>query len=595
MLRKLYGIIFLPYVYSFLFPIPSIRTNIISHAKIYTNEQQNDYLNSLENKNKSNETKKFPLNEVNKELQNKSKREANNTRKMIVKQKKSYIESLIIPIFEFEDEDSELDGEMPLEIPLEIKIPITEEYTPRRNRQQRSQEKRIISSTDGTFQLENIDSSFNFTQVGGYKEVKEELTQVLDFLLNPTNYTQYGIRIPKGLLLEGPPGNGKTLLAKGLAGEANTSFISTCGSIFNEKYVGVGSARVRELFNFASNHLPCIIFIDELDAVARSRHSSGEGSDAERDQTLNQLLVAMDGFDKSGSLLVIGATNRADILDKAILRPGRFDKIITVPNPDQETRNEIIKIHLVGKPINTNITEIVKLTKGFSGAQIENIINEAVLLAIRNNSLPVTLDTFELLKDRVLFGQTTKRKELTAPALKRIAIHETGHLLLGLTSPFLEKPEKVSIETTSSTSLGYTMFEINEKDEGLYLREYLEDKLKVLLGGRVAEEIFYGLSVSSGAISDLESAFAMAKSMIMNYGMGNKIIYPYFSEQYKREIDDEIHYLINSAYKEAKRLLELNKPLVTVLATELYNKKVLSYQEICDIVLKNTTVPFLKQ
>jgi cell division protease FtsH len=343
---------------------------------------------------------------------------------------------------------------------------------------------------------------------------------------------------------------------------------------------------VRELFDLANENLPCIIFIDELDAVAKKRSGSGEGADSERDQTLNQLLVSMDGFNKKSGLLVVGATNRLDIIDQALVRPGRFDKIITVPNPDKDTREAIIKIHSVKKPLDVNVTELVKLTTGFNGAQVENIINEAVLYGIRNNSLPIKIDTFELVRDRVLFGQTTKKRELSISAQRRIAIHEIGHLLMGLTSKYVEKVEKVTIDSLSGTSLGYTLFESSDIDEGLYMREYLEDKLKVLLGGRVAEEIIFGLSVSSGAVSDLEQAFGMAKAMIMNYGMGDKIIYPYFSEQYKKEIDDEIHILINRAYKDTKQILESNKVLLVKLSNQLFKRRTLTHTEICNIILE---------
>lgn len=442
-----------------------------------------------------------------------------------------------------------------------------------------------IRSSEGNFEIVNLNNSINFTSIGGYKEVKEELKQVIEFLVSPEKYHKYGVRIPRGLLLEGSPGNGKTLLAKGLAGEANTSFIATAGSTFNEKYVGVGAARVRELFNLANNNLPCIIFIDELDALAKKRNGNGEGSDSERDQTLNQLLVLMDGFTNKGSLLIVGATNRIDILDAAIIRPGRFDKIINVPNPDSETREEIIKIHIKDKPIDVDLSEFVKITNGFSGAQIENLINEAVLYGIRNDSLPVTLEILDIFKDRIMFGQTTKKKRLSDSALKRIAIHEVGHLLMGLNSKYIEKPEKISIDTSNIATLGYTMFEINDIDEGLYLREYLEDKLKLLLGGRVAEEVVYGMSVSSGALSDLENSFNMARAMIMQYGMGDKIIYPYFSEQYKKEIDDEIHILINAAYKETKKALESYKLLLLKLSDRLIEKKVMSFKDITDFIV----------
>lgn len=446
------------------------------------------------------------------------------------------------------------------------------------------------SSSDGTFTIENLDANYNLSSIGGYKDVKDELIQVIDFLMNTTSYSMYNVRTPKGILLEGPPGNGKTLLAKALAGEINASFIATAGPVFNERYVGVGAGRVRELFEFAKNNKPCVIFIDEIDAVAKKRSGNGEGSESERDQTLNQLLICMDGFaSSSDSILIIGATNRVDMLDKAILRPGRFDKIIHVPNPDKETRSEILNIHKINKPINVTHEELIKLTNGFSGAQIENLLNEATLYALRNNSIPVTLETLNIIKERFIMGYSTRKKFMSNIALKRIAVHEVGHLLVCLSSIYLEKPKKVSIESTSPNNLGFTLLDdSNENEDPIYTREYFEDKLKVLLGGRIAEEIIYGTSVSSGALSDLEQAFTLAKTMIINYGMGNKIIYPYFSEQYKKEIDDEIHLLIHNAYRDAKKILEINKNVMNRIVDVLLVKKSLLYNEILEIILPST-------
>lgn len=444
----------------------------------------------------------------------------------------------------------------------------------------------VKESSEGNFRLEKVDN-FNFTCVGGYNEVKEELVQVVDFLIHPTNYTVYGVRIPKGVLLAGPPGNGKTLLAKCLAGESNTSFIAAVGSQFQEKYVGTGAARVRELFELANNNQPCIIFIDELDALGRKRSGGEQGADAERDQTLNQLLTQLDGFNSDDSVVVLGATNRVDILDAALIRAGRFDKIINVPNPDSKTRLEIIDIHMRNKPINVSTSLLNQLTTGFSGAQIETLLNEATLHALRKGTIPVTIEDIEIAKDKLLLGRSSQGKNMTANTIKRIAIHEIGHLLISLSSAYHEKPVKVSIES-AGTSLGYTMFEENEVDEGIYLREYLEDKIKVLLGGRAAEEVIYGSSVSSGAISDLEKAFGMAKQMVTNYGMGAKIIYPYFSDEYKKEVDDEIHKIIVFAYKETRQLLEKKKKILITLAEELINKKTLKYDEIVSIILQNS-------
>lgn len=444
-----------------------------------------------------------------------------------------------------------------------------------------------VSSESGTFRLENVKGEYNFTRVGGYHELKKELAQILDFCSSPENYTTYGVRVPRGLILEGPTGNGKTLIAKCLAGEANMNFISCSGAEFNEKYVGVGAARIRELFRFAEKNKPCIVFIDEIDALGRKRSSDTDGGGGERDQTLNQLLVMMDGFSSSGELLVIGATNRVDILDSALLRPGRIDKIIHVPNPDRHTRKEILDIHRRNKPLDTNIKidYLVRLTNGFNGAQIENLLNEAVLFALREKSLPVSAKILDHMKEKLLIGQTSSaKKNIPIKTLRRIAIHEIGHLVMALESDHYEKPWKVTIDSMNQkNSLGYTIFESDDFEENsIFVREYFQDKLKVFLGGRVAEEVFYGNSISSGALSDLESAFSMAKKMVMEYGMGHDIIYPYFSETYKKRIDEQIHSLILRAYKETQKYIEDNKEFVEKLAEELLRQKTLGAAEIQD-------------
>ena len=439
------------------------------------------------------------------------------------------------------------------------------------------------TSESGTFHLENVKGEYNFSRVGGYHEVKNEMSQVLDFIFHPGNYTPYGVRIPRGVLLEGPTGNGKTLLAKCLAGEANMNFVSCSGSEFNEKYVGVGASRIRELFKFAEENKPCIVFIDEIDALGRRRTNDGDGSGAERDQTLNQLLVNMDGFSSSGDLLVMGATNRIDILDPALTRPGRIDKIIHVPNPDAETRGEIVQIHRQQKPLNVTIEYLVRLTNGLNGAQIENLLNEAVLYSIRNRTLPVTSGVLDVMKEKLLVGQTSgNKRNVSAKTLQRIAVHEIGHLVMAVESLYYEKPWKVTVDSMNpQNSLGYTIFEADEEhNEGMFVREYFEDKLKVLLGGRIAEEVFYGSSISSGALSDLESAFSMAKKMVMEYGMGTDIIYPYFSETYKKRIDEQIHFLILKAYKSTKLYMEKHKLFIEAMAEELAHKKTMDAEEI---------------
>jgi len=452
-----------------------------------------------------------------------------------------------------------------------------------RYRPYREEEK---TSESGTFRLEGPQNRVNFTSLGGYTQVKEELLQVMDMLYFSTNYSQYGLRVPKGFMLEGPPGNGKTLMARCFAGQINASFISCSGAEFNEKYVGVGASRVRELFRFAKEHRPTVIFIDELDAIGRKRSSGDESSNGERDQTLNQLLVMMDGFRGEEKIIIVGATNRIDMLDKAILRPGRFDKIIHVPNPDRETRREIMKIHLEKKPIRVELDELVRMTAGFSGAMMENLLNEATLYGIRNKRLPVEREDLDFIKDRMIFGSSVGKKTVSPKTLKRVAVHESGHLIMALACEFFEKPSRVSIDTASAKSFGMTIFENTDIDEGIFLKEYLDEKLMVLLGGRAAEEIIYGHSMSSGSLSDLEAALQLSKQMIMEYGMGHQIVYPYFSEIYKKKIDEEIHRNIREAYTNCRMLLERNRPLLLRFVDELLEYKVLNQEQIRSVLIQ---------
>lgn len=478
-----------------------------------------------------------------------------------------------------------------MRIPPRVLIPLSEMASQLNNLTSgvyRAVQSKSSQSESGQFHLEDMSHATNFSMIGGYTDIKEELLQILDFIREPEKYSQYGVRLVKGILLEGSPGNGKTLIARCLAGEAKTNFVVCSGAEFTEKYVGVGASRVRELFEFVRKNQPCILFIDEIDALARKRVESGEMSHQERDSTLNQLLVLMDGFHQhDNNILVIGATNRVDMLDRAILRPGRFDKIIHVPNPDMETRREIVNIHGVKKPLNVSMEDIVRLTNGLSGAQIENLLNEATLMSIRENTLPVQLKHIEYVKERMIVGQTSNyRRNISEPTLRRIAVHEVGHLLLALQSEYYERPWKITVDSVNPKhSLGYTIFETDEQDEGLYLREYLEDKIKVLLGGRVAEEIVYGESVSSGALADFGRAFDVAKTMIMDYGMGTSPIYPYMSETYKRRIDEQIHTLITRMYKQTKEYLLSNRALMDVFVDQLLVRKTMTWENIEEVYM----------
>jgi cell division protease FtsH len=376
-------------------------------------------------------------------------------------------------------------------------------------------------------------SPIKFKDVGGYESIKLELNQCIDILKNHTKYSKYNVRVPKGLIFEGPPGNGKTLIAKALAGETKNSFIPVSGAEFQEKYVGVGAMKIRELFELARKNVPCIIFIDEIDALGRSRGSDGETSSAERDNTLNELLVSLDGFKNSSGIFIIGATNRADLLDKALLRPGRIDKRIYIGNPDQKTRKAIIDIHLKGKPRENNVIEeeLVDLTAGFSGAQIENILNEAMLNALRYGREHISNQDIDIVYNKMLAGWQPVDHQFTDNIIDHITIHELGHAIVGLFSKHHAKVSKVVINLSSPTSPAYTVFET--ANSNIYTREALFEHLMILLSGRIAEEVFYGVSVTTGAINDFEEAIKLADRMITYYGLGERVIYPSNSETYK--------------------------------------------------------------
>jgi cell division protease FtsH len=424
-----------------------------------------------------------------------------------------------------------------------------------------------------------------FCDIGGYENVKRELLQCVDLLINYKKYSKYNVRTPKGLIMEGPPGNGKTLLAKGFAGEAKIGFIPVSGSEFQEKYVGVGSSRVRELFSLAKKNAPCIIFIDEIDAIGRKRSGDDESSSSERDNTLNELLVALDGFKNSSGVFVVGATNRIDLLDKALLRPGRIDKKIYIGNPDATTREAIIKIHLRGKPYDNesvNVSDLVDSTIGLSGAQIENLLNEAMLNALRDNKEYFDSHDLEVVMNKMIVGWQPTDHQYTSEMIDQITIHEMGHAIVGLLVKHHSKMNKVVINLSSPTSPGYTIFEGTTTT--IYTREGLFEHLMILLGGRIAEEIFYNASVSSGAISDFEEALKLAEKMVIYYGMGNNIIYPSMSEKYKEIIDTEVFNLINEAYDYSNYILKNSKNLIIECASLLKRDKVLKAETILEII-----------
>ena len=433
--------------------------------------------------------------------------------------------------------------------------------------------------------FEVIDKSpINFKDVGGYDNIKLELNQCIDILSNYTKYAAYNVRTPKGIIFEGPPGNGKTLIAKALAGEANTAFITVSGSEFQEKYVGVGSSRIRELFELAKENVPCIIFIDEIDALGRQRSKDGELSGTERDSTLNELLVALDGFKNTSGVFLIGATNRADLLDSALVRPGRIDKRIYIGNPDTETRKAILNIHIKGKPYDEsiNIDNIVELTNGFSAAQIENVVNEAMLNALRYNRYKFDTNDLNEVINKMMVGWQPTEHQLTGDMIEQIAVHEMGHAVVGLLAKHHSKMKKVVLNLSSPKSPGYTIFE--SSNFNYYTREALFEHLMILLSGRIAEEVFYGVSVTTGAINDFEEALKLANNMICYYGMGKQLIYPSTSEKYKEIIDNEVISLINDAYGYAEFIILNSKELIAEGAEKLEKDKELSAAQLLELM-----------
>ena len=429
--------------------------------------------------------------------------------------------------------------------------------------------------------------SFNFKDVGGYHNVKDELTQCIDILKNYQNYIKYNVRIPKGLILEGPPGTGKTLLAKALAGEADCGFIAVSGSDFQEKYVGVGSSRIKELFKLAKQNIPCIIFIDEIDAVGRKRSTDGESSSNERDSTLNALLVELDGFKNNTGIFLVSATNRIDLLDSALTRPGRIDKKIYIGLPDTVTRKAIIDIHITGKPHEPSIKidELVEFTEGLSGAQIENLLNEAMLNALRYSRNKFTFKDFDLVLNKMMVGWQPNEHEFSSDIIDHIAIHEMGHAIVGIFSKHHSKMTKVVINFSSPKSPGYTVFESSTSN--IYTREMLFEHLMILLSGRIAEEIFYGVSVTTGALNDFEEALKLAEKMVIYYGMGTNVIYPSSSDKYKELIDTDVIELINKAYSYAEIVLIKSKKLIQETSEILKRDKYLSSATIHDLINKN--------
>uniref|UniRef100_A0A6C0KH06 AAA+ ATPase domain-containing protein n=1 Tax=viral metagenome TaxID=1070528 RepID=A0A6C0KH06_9ZZZZ len=425
----------------------------------------------------------------------------------------------------------------------------------------------------------------NFNNIGGYDNIKRELQQCIDILSNYTKYAGFNVRTPKGLIFEGPPGNGKTMFAKALAGEAKTNFIAVSGAEFQEKYVGVGSSRIRELFKLAKENIPCIVFIDEIDALGRKRSSDGETSTSERDSTLNELLVALDGFKNSTGIFLIGATNRADLLDPALVRPGRVDKRIFIGNPDSKTRRAILNIHLQGKPLehhNILNDELVEQTNGLSGAEIENLLNEAMLNALRLNRVSISSKDIDEVMNKMMVGWQPNEHQFTNDIIDHIAVHELGHAIVGLLSKHHAKMTKVMINLSAPKSPAYTIFE--NTGTNILTREALFEHLMILLAGRIAEEVIYDVSVTTGAINDFEEALKLAQRMVIYYGMGEKVIYPSNSEKYKEIIDNEVAALINDAYEYAEFILHNSKDLIHEGAEILKRDKVVTADFLIELM-----------
>jgi cell division protease FtsH len=423
-----------------------------------------------------------------------------------------------------------------------------------------------------------------FSDIGGYEKVKSELLQCVDLLANYTKYSEFNVRVPKGLILEGPPGNGKTLLAKGFAGEAGVGFIAVSGSEFQEKYVGVGSSRVRELFKLAKKNAPCIIFIDEIDAIGRRRSGDGESSTSERDNTLNELLIALDGFKNNNGVFLIGATNRIDLLDPALTRPGRIDKKIFIGHPDTVTREAILKIHTKGKPYDNSIVikDLVDLTLGLSGAQIENLLNEAMLNALREDRKIMNSHDVDHILNKMIAGWQPSEHQFTSDIIDHIAIHEMGHAIVGLLSKHHAKMTKVIINFSSPQSPGYTVFEASTST--IYTREALFEHLAILLAGRIAEETYCEVCVTNGAINDFEEAFKLAEKMIVYYGMGKHVIYPSLSDKYKEMIDTEVITLINEAYAYSQFIVQNSMELIIEGAEILKKDKIINAETLLNII-----------
>ena len=451
------------------------------------------------------------------------------------------------------------------------------------------------------------ESKATFKDVAGLTEEKEEVQELIDFLKNPKKFTSMGARIPKGVLLVGPPGTGKTLLARAVAGEAKVPFYYISGSDFVELFVGIGASRVRDMFRQAKMNAPCLIFIDEIDAVGRQRGTGLGGGHDEREQTLNQLLTEMDGFGANEGIIIIAATNRPDVLDPALLRPGRFDRQVTVSLPDKNAREEILRVHAKNKVLAKDITLdfLARRTPGFSGADLENLLNEAALLAVRRGKKAITMSEIDEATDRVLMGPAKVTKKYTDKEKRLVAFHEAGHAVMGLKLDGANEVQKITIIPRGHAG-GYTM--MTPKEESFnYTKKELLESICGLLGGRVAEEVTFN-EITTGAHDDFKKATKIARSMVTEYGMsslgpmmleepdGNTFLGRDYtknrniSDTVAHEIDEEMRSIINNCYNKTKKIITENKDLLSLIANTLLEEETITKEEI-DYLVKNGHLP----
>jgi cell division protease FtsH len=450
--------------------------------------------------------------------------------------------------------------------------------------------------------LDESNNSITFADVAGCDEAKEEVQELVEFLRDPSKFQKLGGRIPRGVLMVGSPGTGKTLLAKAIAGEAKVPFFSISGSDFVEMFVGVGAARVRDMFENAKKHAPCIIFIDEIDAVGRQRGAGLGGGNDEREQTLNQMLVEMDGFETGMGVIVIAATNRPDVLDPALLRPGRFDRQVVVPLPDIRGREQILNVHMRKVPIGADVKAdiLARGTPGFSGADLANLVNEAALFAARRNARVVEMIDFEKAKDKIMMGAERKSMVMSEEERRNTAYHESGHAIVAKLLPKADPVHKVTI-IPRGRALGVTM-QLPEQDRYAYDRDYLLNRIAVLFGGRIAEELFMN-QMTTGASNDFERATQMARDMVTRYGMSDALgpmVYAEnegevflgrsitkttnISEETMRKVDAEIRRIIDEQYGLARRLLEQNRDKVEAMTQALLDLETIDADQIDDIM-----------